>query len=65
MEVTFLVTVDLPDVSPQALMDEAATIQQDLFSSGLDVISVKPWERPTMGQASPLPNPDLPNLTKL
>lgn len=48
MRATFLVEVELEDVSPQVLMDEAATIQQDLFSSGLDVISVKPWTRPTL-----------------
>lgn len=53
MTVTFLVEVNLDDVSPQALIDESETIRQDLFSSGLDVISVKPWERPSLGGATP------------
>lgn len=53
MTATFLIEIDLPDVSPQVLMDEAATIQQDLLSQGLDVLSVKPWARPTLEAQAP------------
>ena len=59
MTVTFLVEVNLDDVSPQSLIDEADTIRQDLFSSGLDVISVKPWERPSLATPTQLPTQPL------
>ena len=48
-EVTFLVAVNVEDLT--SLPDQALDIQDDLESAGHDVVSVKPWARPSQ-QAS-------------
>lgn len=57
MEVTYLVAVNIEDVS--TIADQAADIQDDLESAGHDVVSVKPWARPTQQTASPIVAPSL------
>lgn len=52
MTVTFLVEINLEDVSD--LAGEALDIADDL-SSNFDVISVKPWQRPI---TAPLISPE-------
>lgn len=48
MTATFLVTLDLDSVDPQTLTSVASDIDEACESSGLPVVEVKPWERPTM-----------------
>lgn len=45
MEVTYLVAVNIEDLS--TITDQALDIQDDLESAGHDVVSVKPWARPS------------------
>lgn len=51
MTVTFLVALDLDDIS--TLSDVALDLQDDLEQAGHSVESVKPWARPT---AEPIPS---------
>lgn len=53
MTVTFLVSINLDDLS--TIADVAADIQDDLISAGHDVEEVKPWQRPTLTGAQPIP----------
>lgn len=66
MTTTFLVAINIDDVSPTALIDLATDIEEDLLRSGMDVESVKPWQRPSLGLQLPeaqqqlVPNPQPP-----
>jgi len=66
MTITFLVALNTDDVSPTTLADLASDIEEDLLRSGMDVESVKPWQRPSlglqmpMGEQSLVPNPQPP-----
>jgi hypothetical protein len=60
MLVTFLVALDLSDIS--TLAETALDIQDDLEQAGHSVESVKPWARPTAQVASPFAA--LPNLVE-
>lgn len=51
--VTFLVALDIPDVTADALLNEAADVEEDLLSAGHNVLSVVPWARPTLPTAQP------------
>jgi hypothetical protein len=53
MTVTFLVAVRLTDLS--TLTDYASDIEDDLVTAGHDVVSVKPWARPTANPLAALP----------
>lgn len=58
-EVTFLVAVNIDDVS--VLTETALNINDDLTQSGHDVVSVKPWARPTVqSSVSPFAVPPSP-----
>jgi len=46
MNVTFLATVNLDDLS--SLADVAVEISDDLMEGGFDVVSVEPWARPSI-----------------
>lgn len=66
MTITFLVAINTDDVSPTTLIDLASDIEEDLLRSGMDVESVKPWQRPSLGLQLPeaqqtlVPNPQPP-----
>lgn len=66
MTITFLVAINTDDVSPTNLIDLASDIEEDLLRSGMDVESVKPWQRPSLGLQLPaaqqqlVPNPQPP-----
>lgn len=60
MTVTFLVTINLDDIS--TLSEVALDLQDDLEQAGHSVESVKPWARPTAQVANPLSA--LPNLVE-
>jgi hypothetical protein len=60
MTVTFLVAVNLSDLT--TLADVAADIEDDLASAGHDVVSVKPWTRPTAQTPAANPFASLPSL---
>jgi len=66
MTITFLVAINTDDVSPTTLADLASDIEEDLLRSGMDVESVKPWQRPSLGLQMPMeqqtltPNPQPP-----
>ncbi len=47
MRVTFLVECELEDISPANLLAESQAIMEDLLDTELEVISVKPWNRPS------------------
>jgi hypothetical protein len=51
MNVTFLTTINLDDLS--GLADTARDIEQDLSNAGYEVISVAPWQRPSLETAVP------------
>jgi hypothetical protein len=61
MLVTFLVALDLSDIS--TLTETALDIQDDLEQAGHSVESVKPWARPS-AQTSSSPLSALPNLVE-
>lgn len=46
MNVTFLVALNLDDVS--SLADISNEINDDLSNSGFEVVSVQPWARPSV-----------------
>lgn len=46
MNVTFLVTLNLDDLS--SLTDVADEISYDLSNEGREVVSVQPWARPSI-----------------
>ena len=49
MNVTFLVTVILPDaMDPASIADTALDIEDDLATT-FEVVSVTPWARPSLG----------------
>ena len=70
MTITFLVAINTDDVNPTTLLDLASDIEEDLLRSGMDVESVKPWQRPCLGlqlpeaqqQLTPNPQPPPPLL---
>jgi hypothetical protein len=45
MNATFIVTLDVE--SPDVIPDIAVDLEDDLLAAGHDVITVKPWARPT------------------
>jgi hypothetical protein len=50
MNVSYIVTLDLPNaIDPAMIGDVAADIEDELITSGFEVISVDPWARPTLG----------------
>lgn len=51
--VTFLVEVELDDVSPQSLAMDAGDIHDACEAAGLPVTSVKPWSRPSFNPGGP------------
>jgi len=53
MDSTFLCRLTLPDDSPGTLAGIAEQIQESLEMDGLDVVSVQPWSRQSLEQASP------------
>jgi hypothetical protein len=57
MTSTFLVTLEIE--SPDVIPDTAIDLEDDLLAAGHDVITVKPWARPTLGVAAPEPLPPL------
>ena len=49
MNVTYLVTVILPDaMDPASIADTALDIEDDLATT-FEVVSVTPWARPSLG----------------
>jgi hypothetical protein len=66
MTITFLVAINTDDVSPTTLEALAGDIEEDLIRSGMDVDSVKPWQRSSLGLQMPMdqqtlaPNPQPP-----
>jgi hypothetical protein len=46
MNVTFLANINLDDLS--SLADTARDIEEDLSNAGYEVISVAPWQRPSL-----------------
>jgi hypothetical protein len=49
MNVTYLVTVVLPDaLDPASIADTALDLEDDL-SANFEVVSVTPWARPSLG----------------
>jgi hypothetical protein len=49
MNVTYLVTVVLPDaMDPASIADTALDLEDDL-SGSFEVVSVTPWSRPSLG----------------
>lgn len=59
-EVTYLVKLNIPELSQIA--DIAGDIEEDLTSSGHDVVSVAPWARPSALPTNPLTLPIVPNV---
>jgi hypothetical protein len=60
MNVTFLVTVVLPDaMDPTSIADEAMAIEDDLMSN-FEVVSVTPWARLSLGLDQIAPAPEAP-----
>jgi len=53
MNATFLVTLNLDDVS--MVQQIAEDIDNDLMDSGYEVVEVKPWARPTLNIATSEP----------
>lgn len=51
MDVTYLVAVSISDVSQ--LTATAEQIEEDLSSSGHEVLSVHPWARPNVAATQP------------
>jgi hypothetical protein len=63
MNVTFLVTINLDDLSD--LPGVAAEIQDDIENSGFEVLSVAPWARPALTQQGIMPpSPTVPITTQ-
>jgi hypothetical protein len=63
MDVTFLATVNLDDLSD--LPGVAQEINDDLTQSGFEVVQVAPWARPTLAQGTPtLQTPNVPTQTQ-
>ena len=57
MNVTYLVTVVLPDaMDPASIADTAMDIEDDLMSN-FEVVSVTPWARPSLGPRPTRPGP--------
>lgn len=52
MTATFLVTLELEAITPELLEVESSNMETALEGSGFPVISVAPWQRPTL---SPTP----------
>ena len=48
MTAAFIVHVEIPDLSPTTLGDEAEYIFELLNNNGVPVESVAPWARPTV-----------------
>ena len=62
MNVTYLVTVVLPDaMDPTSIVDTAMDIEDDLMSN-FEVVSVTPWARPSLGLDQLAPHPRLRRL---
>ena len=55
MTVTYLVAIDLLD--PTTIADTALDIDDALAENGLEVTSVTPWARPSVGETSEAPPP--------
>jgi hypothetical protein len=53
MTVTYLVAINIDD--PSEVEGLALEIDDILTDQGIDVTSVAPWARPTMGEPKPLP----------
>ena len=60
MNVTYLVTVVLPDaMDPASIADTAMDIEDDL-NANFEVVSVTPWARPSLGLDQIAPAPEAP-----
>jgi hypothetical protein len=60
MNVTYLVTVVLPDaMDPASIADTAMDIEDDLVRN-FEVVSVTPWARPSLGLDQLAPAPEAP-----
>ena len=57
MNVSFIITLDLPNSALTSLDGQAQDIQDSLSLDGIPVIEVKPWSRPSLGTPSPLSFP--------
>lgn len=57
MTVTFLVAINLDDVSSPTLLATGEEIFDDLVTSGYDVEAVAPWARPSTAPAQNLFGP--------
>lgn len=60
MTATFLVTLNVE--SEAVITTTAEDLDDDLMSSGYDVVEVKPWARPTLDIAMPEVEPPPPTL---
>ena len=50
MQVTYLIAMELPDgMSPEEITGAGLDIEDELITSGFEVISVTPWARPSLG----------------
>lgn len=54
MNVSYIVTMELPDaIDPATINDISLDIEDDLISNGYDIVSVAPWARPSLGIEPP------------
>ena len=54
MNAAFVVTISVPDTSPDYLAETAFEVEQAMLDAGFEVISVNPWNRSGEGSAAPL-----------
>ena len=47
MTAAFILTLEVDDVSPEALALEAQYVNDTLIQNGVSVVSVEPWARPS------------------
>ncbi len=52
MTAAFILTLEVDDVSPDALALEASYVADTLTQNGVAVVTVEPWSRPSTTQPS-------------
>lgn len=57
MTATFTITVEIPDVSEEALNNTALDIQEAVEDDGFSVTQCSPWARPAIGMQPDKANP--------
>lgn len=53
MTSTFLITIQLEDLSPLVLLEESENIHDAVEKAGFEVLEVKPWAHPVSAPSLP------------